>query len=125
MKNPVTFSAIPEFACLLFVACNSTAPDITFESALPKAHKDLKAVLGIAFQLCNGHDTLRYHLSPGRRVAVITKAAAGGPVLTGKISRFQDVYFFSQGATDSAWFIYGASIRNHLIYDLTMTLTNR
>jgi hypothetical protein len=122
MKDPVTFSAFPGLASLLLVACDSTTPEITFEAAFPKPHIDLTAVLGKEFQLRNGHDTLRYHLSTGRQAAVITEAGSGDTVFIGKISRFRDVYYFSQVVNDSSCFIYAVSIQDNLIYGLHSAL---
>src|SRR5687768_15437948 len=105
MKNPATFSALPGLASLLLVACDSSTPEITFESAFPKPHKDLTAVLGTEFQLRNGPDTLHYRLSTSRQAAVITEAGSGDTVFIGKISRFRGVYYFSRVVNDSSCFI--------------------
>jgi hypothetical protein len=118
MKNPVTFSAIPKFAALLLVACDSSTPEIFFESSFPKPHQDLTAVLGEAFQLRQGRDTLRYRLSTAGEAALITRADAPDTLFFGKNCRFRGVYYFNQTRQEGGSYLYAVQIQDNLIYGL-------
>jgi hypothetical protein len=118
MKNSVTFSAIPSFAALLLVACDSSTPEITFEAAFPKQHQDLTAVLGEEFQIRQGQDTLRYRLATNRQAAVITTAGEGDTLFFGKITHFRGVYYFNQPKKDGTYYLHAVKIRNNLIHGL-------
>ena len=125
MKNSITFSAFPSFAALLLVACDSSSPEIVFESALPKPPQDLTAVAGEAFQVRQSQYTLRYRLSTARKSAFITTAGQGNNLALNQLAYFRGVYHFSQPQKDGSFYRYAVKIRNNFSYDPNSSLDQR
>lgn len=118
MKNSVTFSAIPSFAAYQLEACDSSSPEIVFESAIPEPARHPTAAPGEAPWMRHS----RYCLSTGRKAAFITTAGESGSLFFGQAAHFRGVYFFSQSPKDNSFYRYAVRIRQIFRYDLNSCL---
>jgi hypothetical protein len=118
MKNPFTTSALPQLTALMLVACDSSTPEIVFESAFPTPHQELRVAPGRECQLRPGRDTLRYRLTTSREAALFTPADKRGPVFFGKLARFRGVYYFNQPQKDASCYVYALKIRDNFVSGL-------
>jgi len=113
-KSKLTYPTIFSL-CLLLCGCNDfdkLIPSISFDSAFPKRQKNLTYILGKQFTYVTDNDTQTVNVSfdEKSKLNTLTNAKSGDTLSRCWVSKFRQLYYFSEQLNDTSFWIYAVKI---------------
>jgi hypothetical protein len=115
---------LPIFSlCLLLCGCddlNKLVPNISFDSPFPKPQKNLSYILGNQFTYVSDNDTQTVNVSfdSKTKLNLLTNVKSGDTLSRCWVSKFRQLYYFSEQLDDTSFWIYAVKINDKEIKGL-------